>query len=328
MDPNINSRGEKVDEDEIRRRCTKLLSLIQENREDLQDIDNEHLVDIMMQSKEIFTHVSKSTLMMLDAKIVLAICRIARAQADQMSANLISFKVEDFAVRLRSSMSGSGDTQMTRRKLIKLGRKLKPLLARSPCLSYLYGAVPVTEQETVIKKLQQRKVPISSGILNETHVVTGQVRSEMPTTHELVVRLLRKLLKNYRENQNKPVCYFRLIIHPTSFSETIENLFHASFLVKEGKAGMRCDPERGTPEIWPLRTGNGDSNGDNKQVVISMTVRQWQMLGKGQFHCEMLQYLAKFIELVFLALKGALDVQRSLYPSFCQSPLHYILKLF
>ncbi len=55
-------------------------------------------------------------------------------------------------------------------------------------------------------------------------------------TEALVQSALKQLVKRYKEGgRREPVCYFSFVIDPDSFGRTVENVFHVSFLVKEGK---------------------------------------------------------------------------------------------
>ena len=46
------------------------------------------------------------------------------------------------------------------------------------------------------------------------------------------------LEREYKRNGEQPLSLFELAFNPHSFAQTIENLFHLSFLVKDGRAGL------------------------------------------------------------------------------------------
>ena len=53
-----------------------------------------------------------------------------------------------------------------------------------------------------------------------------------------VENLYKCLEREYKRNGEQPLSLFELAFNPHSFAQTIENLFHLSFLVKDGRAGL------------------------------------------------------------------------------------------
>ena len=286
MDSNNNSPGHQRSEanrEEVRRCLHKLLGWLQENRELLQNIDNQHLTGIMEQADDLFHKVDSTKEMMIDSKIMLTITSIARIQALQMSANLVNFRPEDFAMNLKKKMGLDSDSRVTARSLVRLGRKLKPQVHRSPALTFMHGALATSDPGPKEVKERRKPKPNLSSALRETVTVTRTAGREdsSTTTEELVVAALRSLVRAFRDNGDQPVDYFPFVLHPTSFAASVENMFHVSFLVKEGRAGLGLDPSTGRPSIWPVATREqSQASGSSSQVVINLTVRDWRRLGK------------------------------------------------
>ena len=286
MDSNNNSPGHQRSEanrEEVRRCLHKLLGWLQENRELLQNIDNQHLTGIMEQADDLFHKVDSTKEMMIDSKIMLTITSIARIQALQMSANLVNFRPEDFAMNLKKKMGLDSDSRVTARSLVRLGRKLKPQVHRSPALTFMHGALATSDPGPKEVKERRKPKPNLSSALRETVTVTRTAGREdsSTTTEELVVAALRSLVRAFRDNGDQPVDYFPFVLHPTSFAASVENMFHVSFLVKEGRAGLGVDPSTGRPSIWPVAVREqSQASGSSSQVVINLTVRDWRQLGK------------------------------------------------
>jgi len=56
-------------------------------------------------------------------------------------------------------------------------------------------------------------------------------QSEEVTTRE-VENVLVILRETYKANNRSPICYFEFVTNPVSFSQTIENVFYTSFLIR------------------------------------------------------------------------------------------------
>jgi hypothetical protein len=97
-----------------------------------------------------------------------------------------------------------------------------------------------------------------------------------------MVAFVGKCLVGYYRETKQPISFFKFVLDPECFGSSIENMFHVSFLVKEGKAAITIDPESGLPLIAPVgrrRTGAGDSGEEAKQqVVMNICMEDWRKL--------------------------------------------------
>ena len=66
----------------------------------------------------------------------------------------------------------------------------------------------------------------------------------------------------FKEAGKKPVNYFKFVLNPDCFGTSIENMFHVSFLVKEGKADADISVcgETGLPFITPKSKKKGEED--------------------------------------------------------------------
>ena len=76
--------------------------------------------------------------MVIDSKIMKKISTLTRLQASQMSANICQFSSESFVKRLKKNMNISMDEKVSAKKMIKLGKNIKPLVHRSPIFTYMF----------------------------------------------------------------------------------------------------------------------------------------------------------------------------------------------
>lgn len=61
-----------------------------------------------------------------------------------------------------------------------------------------------------------------------------RIEKQEDGVEETVHYIMNVVTAAYRQNKNKPISYFELVINPDSFGATVENIFHVSFLVKDG----------------------------------------------------------------------------------------------
>lgn len=73
---------------------------------------------------------------------------------------------------------------------------------------------------------------------------------------------------------------FQFVVNPDSFSQTVENLFHLSFLIKDGNASLQLD-QNGLPIAAPSNPPDERdySNGkaERKQCVMKFDWNMWEV---------------------------------------------------
>ncbi len=101
-------------------------------------------------------------------------------------------------------------------------------------------------------------------------------------TEARVQHIMAQLVRAFKQGGKAPVGYFDFVVDPDSFSATVENVFHVTFLVKEDKVKIWVDEQSKLPVIVPVKARLAGSQTDvrKKQVVISLNMDQWRRLAK------------------------------------------------
>ncbi|XP_013184309.1 non-structural maintenance of chromosomes element 4 homolog A [Amyelois transitella] len=96
---------------------------------------------------------------------------------------------------------------------------------------------------------------------------------------EMVSRVNRFITKTYR-NSGRALSYFHVVLDPGSFSRTVENVYHVSFLVKDGLVSIQQDEDHGLPFITPVDQTQRERHNlsDENQFIVSIDMQRWQDL--------------------------------------------------
>jgi hypothetical protein len=105
------------------------------------------------------------------------------------------------------------------------------------------------------------------------------------------VMTVQRLLEE--RDKGEGINFLELVINPDDYGQTVENIFYASFLIKEGSAGIQVDEDgqivirmsAGTNSSFPAdQTGNEsdkqmEENGDvpKNQAVIELDMDTWRV---------------------------------------------------
>ena len=73
------------------------------------------------------------------------------------------------------------------------------------------------------------------------------------------------------KGEKKEVDFFNFLVDPTSFTQTVENVFDLSFLVKQGKAALRLDG-RGLPVLTTATEDQCQGDDDQKSTQLVMAL--------------------------------------------------------
>jgi hypothetical protein len=119
---------------------------------------------------------------------------------------------------------------------------------------------------------------------------------EAQSRDDMTDKELDHLMDRYGISRDGGVAFFKFVINPHSFGQTIENMFYVSFLIRDGKVGISMD-DRGLPNLRMLLTPtntyhladrfldfpavSGNANGHEKakhQAVLALDMETWEQL--------------------------------------------------
>jgi len=159
----------------------------------------------------------------------------------------------------------------------KLDRKCARYFKTAPTVDFMLGPLIIEVPEgKQTKRAAKRREKFDESQRQAPEELTKVEEEEEATTRE--VERIYEILKRHTDDGSKPIGFFEFVINPDSFGKTVENLFHLSFLVKDGKASIAIDQD-GQPTVCkskPYREEDYDEVVSQKQMVLSLTMAEWR----------------------------------------------------
>merc|ERR1719361_186193 len=104
------------------------------------------------------------------------------------------------------------------------------------------------------RQVRQKKTFTTDAPMVQPKKVLKQKKADKTETKSRVAHL-KKVLKKKCEKEDSGLNPFTFLINPESYSQTIENLFDMSFIVKGGQAQLDVAPDDDQPKLTYVTAG-------------------------------------------------------------------------
>uniref|UniRef100_A0A8H7Y965 Non-structural maintenance of chromosomes element 4 n=1 Tax=Psilocybe cubensis TaxID=181762 RepID=A0A8H7Y965_PSICU len=304
FDPNQDSEEKRV----LRRDYRSLHKRIIEHQRNLEELSPLEIMDGVRTANSLFDFVKEPQEAILDSRFFVMATSIGAQKARAMKSGTGTFNVDNFITSLVRYMGRSDSENLQLDDSDSdddghfgpaldwdgIGRKCMAKSRRVPATGFMYvllnldfvcwvlhsylydrlGPLSVVHRKRARKsrsKLEKnqadRRKPQELG---EENIL----RSENETTNNMAI--MEGVLKFFNVYANNPKNLFELVINPTNFAHSVENLFYLSFLVRDGK--VHLESRDGEPVVFlqdPGSTQNTEST-KRKQMVLELDNETWK----------------------------------------------------
>ncbi|NXC42891.1 NSE4A protein, partial [Penelope pileata] len=264
-----------------------------ENREDMLSSRSNRLTEALEEANKLFSGVSCAREAALDAQFLVLASNLGKEKANELRSEITTFDSLAFAEDLLTFMGinrvevdeNDSDTENVSGGYLpsnawhKLGEEAEKYFRRAPSFHYMLGSFksepPVPRQRIE----RQKKAPGGEGKRAMPAQLKKMEESHQEATAKEVERILRLLRTHFENDPCTPIFFFDLVVDPNSFARTVENIFHVSFIIRDGLARLKLDDDK-LPVIEPVQNDE-ERNDDHSararnQVVISLSHEEWK----------------------------------------------------
>ncbi|XP_036769923.2 LOW QUALITY PROTEIN: non-structural maintenance of chromosomes element 4 homolog A-like [Manis pentadactyla] len=267
----------------------------EENREDILNASDK-LTEVLEEANTLFNGVSRAREAVLDAHFLVLALDLGKGKAKQLRSDLNSFDMLRYVETLLTHM---GVNPLEAEELIRdedssdfefivydswkiSGKTAENTFNKTHTFHFLLGSIqggfPVPKPRTY-RPRKNPKAEVKQAMPDQLQKMEA---SHQEATEKEVERILGLLQTYFREDPDTPMSYFDFVVDPHSFPRTVENIFHVSFIIRDGFARIRLDQDQ-LPIIEPI---NDESEGidQNTQIrnqgIIALSYRDWEEIVK------------------------------------------------
>ncbi|XP_008591379.1 PREDICTED: non-structural maintenance of chromosomes element 4 homolog A [Galeopterus variegatus] len=278
------------------RPVTRLGSASQQGRENREDILNasDKLTEVLEEANTLFNGVSRAREAVLDAHFLVLASDLGKEKAKQLRSDMNSFDMLRYVETLLTHM---GVNPLEAEELIRdedssdfefivydswkiSGKTAENTFNKTHTFHFLLGSI---QGEVPVPKPRANR-PKKVRMIEEQKAMPDQLEkmeeSHQEATEKEVERILGLLQTYFRDDPDTPMSFFDFVIDPNSFPRTVENIFHVSFIIRDGFARIRLDQDR-LPVIEPANSNEENEGIDQNtqvrnQAIIALSYHDWK----------------------------------------------------
>eukprot|EP00794_Sanderia_malayensis_P005389 gene5389-6062_t len=277
---------------EIRASYRSLIDIAHQNKDELIKPASKGLSNLLEETESLFDKVRHTREAVLDSNLLLSVASLGSEQAKQLQTDFVTFDPQVFTDKLVQLMvpktlsslhhEDEDEDDAMKRKLDSLNwnllaKKCSGYFKRAPTVDFMLGPLIIEVKKKPAREGNNRrneKFDLSQKVAPEE--ISKVEEQEEATTKE--VERIYSVLRKVTKEGTQAIGLFEFITDPASFGATVENLFHLSFLVKDGKARIDLD-ENEQPTVCksdPYHESHCKEIVVQKQIIMPLSIEDWK----------------------------------------------------
>jgi len=235
-----------------------------------------------VQRKSVDDHITAVEIMP-DSNLMKIQTGLAKRSAKFYKPDSLVFNPTEFSMKLKqyydhtNALESNSPSSSIAEELIwlELGNTAKKVLYTVPSFHFMHGTFDPDPVEVVKKK---RRIKEKDKVGSITRPISTNLKDSSDNKDPMIrqaERVLGIFTKLCQKNEDSVVCFYEFVTDPTSFEQTVENVFILSLLVKEGCVRIMRD-RNGLPCISTVDDRRDRNPADSKQSIFSISREEWK----------------------------------------------------
>ncbi|KAG9127955.1 nuclear protein [Ceratobasidium sp. 392] len=272
---------------QVRVEYRQLMEATAENAKDAKRINMAEMEEVLSKANDAFTRVKGPSEAIFDSHLLLNIAAQVTQKAKSLKHDAGGFDDTDFVAQLVTFLGGRrADKQQKQAdgsdeedeqddgqwlSWSKLTSKVMAPSRAAPAMDFMLGPLSVEPK----KRQATQRAKLDKAGKQEAHpeelVAADLKRSENETSEN--IKLVYKRLE-----QCQRINFFKFIINPQSFGQSVENMFYVSFMIRDAKIALEL--ENDVPIIYacdpPEQAEYAAGEISKRQLVMELDVATWK----------------------------------------------------
>ncbi|KAI8084656.1 Nse4 C-terminal-domain-containing protein [Halteromyces radiatus] len=253
----------------LRQDYRRLIQTTEEHRKDYANANDHGLEDTLNQANFLFTSVKNTQEAALDSKLLVLSANITTQRARNLRLDNHLFNMDEFIAKVKT-FCGTERSAHEDWNWKKLGQRAAQFSKRAQSMDLILG--PLSVEKKIRKPVKQARLTKNKeDLVQPTKLQQDDVQQQTNETSANVNSIYKIL------DERGPTNYFEFITNPESFSQSVENMFYVSFLIRNAVAeiddtsGQPILSTRSHPTMEELVAGLR-----KKQIIMSLSMPLWE----------------------------------------------------